>query len=111
MAQQQIDRLEAEIDAMNGTLAPLDQFHSARRHRGKRLRPFRANRRPARRARLAQALQAEALNPLTLAYLNRLSDHLFVLARRLNDNGARDVLCGRTRPARATARRLARLAN
>lgn len=32
-----------------------------------------------------------ALNPQALAYLNRLSDLLFVLARRLNDNGARDV--------------------
>ena len=32
-----------------------------------------------------------ALNPQALAYLNRLSDLLFVLARRLNDNGADDV--------------------
>ena len=27
-----------------------------------------------------------------LRYVNRLSDHLFVLARHLNDNGAADVL-------------------
>ncbi|HJO87806.1 MAG TPA: ATP:cob(I)alamin adenosyltransferase, partial [Rhodospirillales bacterium] len=27
-----------------------------------------------------------------LIYLNRLSDHLFILARHLNDNGAADVL-------------------
>ena len=35
---------------------------------------------------------AEPLNLEALKYLNRLSDHLFVLGRRLNDNGARDVL-------------------
>jgi cob(I)alamin adenosyltransferase len=34
----------------------------------------------------------EAVTPALLRYLNRLSDHLFVLARALNDNGARDVL-------------------
>ncbi len=92
VAQQQIDRLEAEIDAMNESLAPLTSFilpggtaasaylHLARTvvRRAERL--------------LARELEPEALNPLTLAYLNRLSDHLFVLARRLNENGARDIL-------------------
>jgi cob(I)alamin adenosyltransferase len=34
----------------------------------------------------------EAVNPEALRYLNRLSDLLFVLSRRLNDNGERDVL-------------------
>jgi cob(I)alamin adenosyltransferase len=34
----------------------------------------------------------EVVNPEALRYLNRLSDLLFVLSRRLNDNGARDVL-------------------
>ena len=34
----------------------------------------------------------EAVNPDVVRYLNRLSDLLFVLSRRLNDNGARDVL-------------------
>ena len=34
----------------------------------------------------------EGLNPAVLRYLNRLSDHLFVLARVLNANGAGDVL-------------------
>ena len=48
----------------------------------------------ARRAeRLVCALAAsEPVNPEAIKYLNRLSDHLFVLGRRLNDNGARDVL-------------------
>jgi cob(I)alamin adenosyltransferase len=31
-------------------------------------------------------------NPLAAIYLNRLSDHLFVLSRKINDNGATDVL-------------------
>ena len=34
----------------------------------------------------------EAVTPALLRYLNRLSDHLFVLARVLNSNGANDVL-------------------
>ena len=31
-------------------------------------------------------------NPVLIHYLNRLSDHLFVLGRVLNDNGSGDVL-------------------
>jgi len=34
----------------------------------------------------------EAVTPALIRYLNRLSDHLFVLARVLNSNGADDVL-------------------
>ena len=34
----------------------------------------------------------ETLNPQAIAYVNRLSDHLFVLARQVNDDGALDVL-------------------
>jgi cob(I)alamin adenosyltransferase len=37
-------------------------------------------------------MEAEPVTPALLRYLNRLSDHLFVLARLLNDNGAADVL-------------------
>ena len=32
------------------------------------------------------------VNPAALAYINRLSDYLFVLARAINGNGAGDVL-------------------
>jgi cob(I)alamin adenosyltransferase len=35
---------------------------------------------------------AEPVNPAALAYINRLSDYLFVLARALNNNGADDIL-------------------
>jgi cob(I)alamin adenosyltransferase len=88
----QVKRLETEIDAMNAELAPLASFvlpggtpAAAYLHLARTV---------TRRAeRLACALAAtEAVNPEAIKYLNRLSDHLFVLGRRLNDNGARDVL-------------------
>ncbi len=43
---------------------------------------------------VVQLAAEEAVTPALLRYLNRLSDHLFVLSRVLNDNGADDVLCG-----------------
>jgi cob(I)alamin adenosyltransferase len=88
----QVERLEREIDAMNASLRPLDSFilpggSAAAAH-------LHLARTVARRAeRLVSELAgAEPINPEALKYLNRLSDHLFVLGRRLNDNGARDVL-------------------
>jgi cob(I)alamin adenosyltransferase len=88
----QVERLEREIDALNAELKPLDSFVlpggtpcAAHLHLARTL---------VRRAeRLAAALAArEKINPEALKYLNRLSDHLFVLSRHVNDKGARDVL-------------------
>jgi cob(I)alamin adenosyltransferase len=88
----QVERLEAEIDAMNERLAPLDSFVlpggspcAAYLHLARTV---------SRRAeRLVSELAAvEAVNPEALKYLNRLSDHLFVLSRHVNDDGAGDVL-------------------
>jgi len=88
----QVDRLEAEIDAMNADLAELTSFvlpggtpASAHLHLARTV---------CRRAeRLATELAArEPVNPEAVRYLNRLSDHLFVAARFLNDKGAADVL-------------------
>jgi len=88
----QVARLEREIDTMNAELAPLRSFvlpggtpASAFLHLARTV---------VRRAeRLVVALaETEAVNPAAIRYLNRLSDHLFVLARYLNDKGARDVL-------------------
>ena len=88
----QTERLECEIDAMNLNLAPLDSFvlpggsaASAELHVARTV---------VRRAeRLCVALaQQMAVNPAALHYLNRLSDHLFQLARINNDGGAGDVL-------------------
>ena len=42
--------------------------------------------------RLVALMHAESINSLTVVYLNRLSDLLFVLARVLNDNGKNDIL-------------------
>jgi cob(I)alamin adenosyltransferase len=88
----QVERLEQEIDALNAALAPLNSFilpggtaaasylHLART--------------VARRAeREITALAAvETVNPHAIKYINRLSDHLFVLSRHVNDRGAKDVL-------------------
>ena len=48
----------------------------------------------ARRAEAAIAALAaqEEINPAALHYANRLSDHLFVMARAANDGGMGDVL-------------------
>ena len=88
----QVERLEREIDAMNGELAPLKSFilpggsdAAAWLHLARTV---------ARRAerRMTQLAAEQPVNPEAIKYVNRLSDHLFVLARRLNDNGAKDVL-------------------
>ena len=88
----QVVRLEREIDKMNRSLAPLTSFilpggtaAAAYLHLARTV---------TRRAeRLVCALAAaEPVNPEAVKYLNRLSDHLFVLGRHLNDNGANDVL-------------------
>jgi cob(I)alamin adenosyltransferase len=88
----QVARLEHEIDTLNAALKPLDSFIlpggsacAAHLHLARTV---------TRRAeRLVAALAArETVNPEALKYLNRLSDHLFVLGRHVNDDGARDVL-------------------
>ena len=52
----------------------------------------RANRGTSCRARHDGLATQQSVNPETIKYINRLSDHLFVLARKLNDNGGSDVL-------------------
>lgn len=92
VVQSQVERLEREIDAMNAKLAPLESFVlPGGTPAAAQLHVARTVVRRAERLTTALALAA-AVNPQVIAYLNRLSDHLFVLARHLNDNGARDVL-------------------
>ena len=86
----QVARLETEIDAMNADLSALNSFilpggtpasswlHLART----------VVRRAEREAVAAAAL--EPISPQAVAYLNRLSDHLFVLARF--ENAGNDIL-------------------
>jgi cob(I)alamin adenosyltransferase len=92
IAAAQVARLEREIDAMNQALRPLDSFilpggSAAAAH----LHLARTVTRRAERLVCALAVE-EKVNPEAVKYLNRLSDHLFVLSRRLNDSGAGDVL-------------------
>lgn len=90
----QVERLEREIDELNGELESLKSFilpggtaAAACLHLARTV---------CRRAeRLVVELSAkpdEKVSPAALKYLNRLSDFLFVAARSVNDKGARDVL-------------------
>jgi len=88
----QVERLEHEIDAMNAELAPLNSFvlpggtpaagylHLARTivRRAERL--------------MVELSEREKVGAAAIKYINRLSDHLFVMARYANDRGAKDVL-------------------
>ena len=88
----QIARLEREIDAMNASLEPLRSFILPGGTSGPAaLHLARAIVRRAERA-LVRAAGDVAINPLALSYLNRLSDHLFVLCRHLNAAAEGDVL-------------------
>lgn len=84
-----VTRLEAEIETMNAGLPSLTSFilpggseAAARAHMARVI---------VRRAERC-LVGVEGLNPVLQRYLNRLSDHLFVLSRVLNDNGMADVL-------------------
>lgn len=88
----QVARLEREIDIMNARLAPLDSFvlpggspaaaalHLARTviRRAERL--------------ICRLARSETVNPQAITYANRLSDHLFVMARHMNADSEGDVL-------------------
>jgi cob(I)alamin adenosyltransferase len=90
----QVERLEQEIDELNGELESLRSFilpggtpAAAYLHLARTV---------CRRAeRLVVELSTkpdEKVSPAAVKYLNRLSDFLFVAARSVNDKGARDVL-------------------
>jgi cob(I)alamin adenosyltransferase len=86
------DRLEREAAGMNTALPPLESFILPGRTPGAAYAHL--ARTVVRRAeRLAVHLaREEEVNPNIIRALNRLSDHLFLLGRRLNGNGAGDVL-------------------
>ncbi|MSO71310.1 MAG: cob(I)yrinic acid a,c-diamide adenosyltransferase [Alphaproteobacteria bacterium] len=85
-------RLEAESAAMNASLPPLKSFVlPGGTPAAAALHLARAILRRAER-RLTALCAAEPLGAPVLPYINRLSDHLFILARRLNDGGKGDVL-------------------
>ena len=86
----QAEWLEARIDALNESLEPLRSFIlPGGSEAAARVHVARAASRRAERAMTALAAE-EPVNPAALAFVNRLSDYLFVLARTLNPQG--DVL-------------------
>jgi cob(I)alamin adenosyltransferase len=88
----QTERLESEIDAMNGELSPLNSFVlPGGSEAAAWLHLARTVSRRAERCMTALAAD-QSVSPEAIKYINRLSDHLFVLARKLNDNGGSDVL-------------------
>jgi cob(I)alamin adenosyltransferase len=88
----QVDRLEHEIDSMNAALEPLRSFILPGGPGGvAALHLARTVVRRAERSAVALA-QSEQVNPQALAYLNRLSDHLFVAARHVASQQGGDVL-------------------
>ena len=88
----QVQRLEDEIDGLNGALKPLDSFIlPGGRPAAAYLHQARTVVRRAERLTVELAAR-EPVNSIAVQYLNRLSDHLFVLGRYLNDKGAADVL-------------------
>ena len=90
----QVTWLESEIDRLNAELAPLKSFilpggspSAAYLHLARTVC------RRAERVMVALADKpGESVTAAALKYVNRLSDFLFVAARRMNDKGAADVL-------------------
>src|SRR5688500_8114003 len=78
---EQIARLEREIDEMNESLEPLRSFILPAGEDG--AAHLHLARAVVRRAERKAVAISNAVNPLAIAYLNRLSDHLFVLARQV----------------------------
>ena len=84
-----VDRLEAWCDEFNGALSTLDSFilpggtpGAALLHVARTI-----SRRAERSAWLLVEADGERVNPVAVTYLNRLSDLLFILARRANLSG------------------------
>ena len=94
IVQAQVDRVEAEIDQLNADLAPLRSFvlpggtpAAAALHLARTVA-----RRAERRIVALQESEGEAVSAAAVAYINRLSDFLFVAARFVNDKGRTDIL-------------------
>jgi cob(I)alamin adenosyltransferase len=84
-----VDRLESEVEAINTELPVLRSFVLPG---GTDAAAFAHLARVAVRRAERMVAAVDDVNPVVGRYLNRLSDHLFVVARVLNDNAAADVL-------------------
>lgn len=93
ITQTHVDRIEHELDAMNANLPPLREFILPAG--GTATAACHVARAVCRRAerRLNTLSRSEAVQPEALAYVNRLADYLFVLARVLSRlNGQQEVM-------------------
>ena len=89
----QVERLEREIDAMNAELQPLKSFIlPGGSEAASWLHLARTVARRAEREAVRLVEAGETVNGEAVKYLNRLSDHLFVAARRANSKSGGDVL-------------------
>ena len=92
IVQLQVDWLETVIDKANDQLQPLTSFIlPGGSEAAAAMHLARAVARRAERA-LVSAAAGEAINPLAMTYLNRLSDYLFVLCRLINKDRGGDIL-------------------
>lgn len=88
----QVEWLEQHIDTLNEMLEPLTSFIlPGGEEAAARVHVARATVRKAERG-LSALADAEPVNPAALAYINRLSDLLFVMARAINADRTGDVL-------------------
>jgi cob(I)alamin adenosyltransferase len=88
--QPHVERLERLCDEFNAALPPLKSFVlPGGTEAAARLHVARTTCRRAEREALA-ANEEHGINPLVLAYLNRLSDFLFIAARTANASAGRD---------------------
>lgn len=94
ITQEQVTRIERLIDLHNGPLGPLESFIlpggselAARLHLARTVA-----RRAERRIAALLAAEPKTTHPLTLVFLNRVSDLLFVLGRAANADAGGDVL-------------------
>jgi cob(I)alamin adenosyltransferase len=89
---QKVSWLEAQVDALTAQVEiPREFIVPGDTAQGAFLDVARTVVRRAERL-LTRLAADEPVNPAALRYVNRLSDHLFVLARHLNDDGRADVL-------------------
>jgi cob(I)alamin adenosyltransferase len=90
----QVERLEREIDLLNGELSPLNSFilpggspAAAYLHQCRTV-----SRRAERLMTELVSQPGERVGTAAMRYINRLSDFLFVASRWVNDKGTKDVL-------------------
>jgi cob(I)alamin adenosyltransferase len=89
----QAERLEREIDAMNGEMVPLASFVlPGGTNAGAALHLARTICRRAERHIVKLKLEGEPVSDAASRYINRLSDHLFVTSRYVNGKGKDDLL-------------------